>query len=166
MTKQFNPRIRTQFTREEIPSLYEIEKECFSPIFRWSKTEFASQLTKCNVWIMEDEFPNEPFEDERGVLLMGANHVVGFLVAKIDRGQAYILTVEVPEKYRGRGYGASLVKECERVYKARGFKTIRLEVYTENPAQLMYFKLGYRVNGFKKDYYEKGKSAVAMAKTL
>ncbi len=124
--------------------------------FRWSKTEFNSQLHKCDVWILEDQVHNP---DEKPI-------VVGFLVAKIDHGVGYILTVEVPEKYRGRGYGAKLVEACEKDYKRRGFKTIRLEVFTENPAQVLYFKLGYRVNGFRKNFYEEGKSAIHMVKTL
>lgn len=166
MPQQWNPRIRTLFKQEELPLLYEIEKECFSSSFRWNKTEFAAQLSKHNVWIIEDEFPDETFIDVHGVSRGGKTNIVGFLVAKIFRGVAYILTVEVPEKYRGRGYGAALVAACEKDYKRRGFKFIRLEVFTDNPAQVMYFKLGYRVNGFKQDFYEKGKSAIAMAKTL
>lgn len=145
--------IRTTVKPEEIPALYEIEKECFTRDFRWNKTEFTSQLIKCDVWVMDSVDKT-------------SSELAGFLVAKIDRGVGYILTVEVPNKHRGQGIGTLLVEACEKTYKRRGFKQVRLEVFTENPAQIMYFKLGYRVNGFKKDYYEKGKSAILMVKTL
>lgn len=141
--------IRTVVNQSDFVPLYAIEEACFTKDFRWGKTEFATELKKRDIWILEED---------------GA--LAGFLLAKIDRGMGYILTVEVPEKLRGKGYGAALVEACEKTYKQRGYSQVRLEVYTENPAQIMYFKLGYRVNNFKKDYYEKGKSAISMVKSL
>jgi ribosomal protein S18 acetylase RimI-like enzyme len=164
-----NPRIKNEFCQQEIPLLYEMEKECFKPPFRWSKTEFTSQLNRNNVWIIEDEFVENiitPRSFGSIQTTQRLNRIVGFLIAKVFRGKACILTVEVPENYRGRGYATRLITACEQYYEMRGIKTLRLEVYTENPAQLMYFKLGYRITGFEKDWYDKGKSAVIMTKTL
>lgn len=139
----------------EIPALFEIEKECFTPAFRWSKSQLAAELPRCNVWVAILEIPGPELKTE----------IVGFLFAKIERGP-YILTVEVPEQWRGQGIARRLVEACELSFHRRGYKQIRLEVFTDNPAQLMYFKLGYRVNGFRRDFYEEGKHALHMVKKL
>ena len=143
-------KIRKNFSQEEIPLLYEIEKTCFASLFRWSKSEFTHELNKNDVWVADDD----------------KGQIIGFLISKIERNQGYILTLEVKPEQRGQGVGAALVRRCEQAYYERGYKTIRLEVYTNNPAQMMYFKQGYRVHGFKKDYYALGHSAVSMSKNL
>lgn len=58
-------------------------------------------------------------------------------------------------KERGKGYGTRLIKECERLAKARGFKKIGLAA---NPdlnqyAEQLYEKLGYKHDG-KKSYVD------------
>ena len=142
-------------TEDSITRLYEIETACFTPTFRWSRKSFIEDIQKSDVWIADHSFS---FYD--------CPTNVGFLVSEISRGEGYILSVEVLEKYRGQGIAAMLMDACEEDYKRQGIKSIRLEVDTDNPAQCLYFKLGYRVRGFKKDYYKKGKHAIVMAKTL
>lgn len=145
--------IRDTFEDADLPVLYEIEKECFSKEFRWAepvfkKTMLAARRQK-HVWIA----------------FIGTK-IVGYLLAGEDNGKAHIETVNVARVHRGKGIATKLIHACERDMKRRGFKDVRLEVWTENPAQILYFQLGYRVNGFKRNYYRLHAHAVSMAKKL
>lgn len=59
------------------------------------------------------------------------------------------------ESERGKGYGTSLILECERLAKEKGFKKIGLAVNPtlNNPAKMFYEKLGYKHDG-KRTYVD------------
>src|SRR5208282_6724548 len=136
-----------------LPALYEIEKECFVEPFLWSRTTFDKSLLsaaqKKNVWVA----------DEGG-------KVMGFLLADKESGKGYIDTVDVSPKARGRGVATKLIGLYEAAAKKRGLVEIKLEVSVENPAQVLYFNLGYRVTAFRRHYYKLHYHALTMAKKL
>ena len=68
--------------------------------------------------------------------------------------------------HRRKGVASKLISGCEKAAKQRGCGEMRLEVHTENPAQVLYFQLGYRVCGFKRNYYGLRRHAVSMVKAL
>jgi ribosomal-protein-alanine N-acetyltransferase len=145
--------IRDTFEDADLPILYEIEKECFSKEFRWAepvfkRTMFAARKLK-HVW----------------VAYIGTK-IVGFLLAGEEAGKANIETVNIPKVHRRKGIASKLIHACERDMKRRGFKEIKLEVWTENPAQMLYFTLGYRVYGFRRNYYKPRNHAISMIKKL
>jgi ribosomal protein S18 acetylase RimI-like enzyme len=142
-------KIRTSFKSSEIPTLYAIEKRCFTKKFRWDKSDFVAALKKEDVWI--SEFNNE---------------VVGFLIAENTPEFGYVTTVNVDPSHRGKGYGAELMMVAEKHYAEIGKREMRLDVHPDNPAQILYFNLGYRVCGVKLDYYSDSSLAVRMVKTL
>jgi len=131
---------RNSLDAEELPALYEIEKGCFEAPFLWSQTTFNNSLLKAakknNVWVAE-EF-----------------------------GKGYIDTVDVSPKARGKGIATKLIGMYEAAAKKRGLAEIKLEVSIENPAQVLYFKLGYRVTAFRRHYYKLHYHALTMAKKL
>jgi ribosomal protein S18 acetylase RimI-like enzyme len=145
--------IRNQYDDGELPLLYEIEKECFSKEFRWSEPVFNKTLRaareKGHVWVA--------YIDGR---------LCGFLLAGEEDIKAHIETVNIPRVHRRKGIASKLIDRCERDMKARSFKEIKLEVYTENPAQILYFNLGYRVCGFRRNYYRLHHHAISMSKKL
>lgn len=145
--------IRNQYDDGELPLLYEIEKECFDKQFRWTERVFKKSLeyarTNGNVWV---------------AYISGK--LCGFLLAGEENGKAHIETVNIPRIHRRKGIASKLIAACERDMKKRGMKDIRLEVYVENPAQILYFNLGYRVSGFKRNYYRLHHHAVSMTKKL
>lgn len=53
------------------------------------------------------------------------------------------------ETERGKGYGTSLIRECEKMTKQKGFKKIGLAVNPtlNNQAKVFYEKLGYKHDG-------------------
>jgi ribosomal protein S18 acetylase RimI-like enzyme len=142
--------IRDSFEDGELPVLYHIETECFTKEFRWAENIFKRAMISARknkyIW----------------VAYMGSR-VAGYLLAG-ESGS--IETVNIAKIHRRKGIASKLIAACERDLKARGFKTIKLEVWTENPAQLLYFDLGYRVCGFKRNYYRLHAHAVSMTKKL
>jgi len=141
--------IRSIFTKKEIPLLYEIEKECFAPAFRWSKKIFIDQIKKQNIWIYEND-----------------EQIVGFLLAFLRKGKGYISSMEVLPAFQGQGYGKLLMEACHKYFKEQGCKEMSLDVNTKNPAQILYFKMGYRTAGFKRNFYKQGSHGLYMIKSL
>lgn len=144
---------RNSLDSEELPVLYEIERECFTKEFRWSRGVFDEALLsaaqKKNVWVADE----------------GGNPM-GFLLADKEFGKGYIDTVDVSPKARGKGVATKLITMYETAAKKRGLSEIKLEVHTENPAQLLYFKLGYRVTAFRRHYYKLHRHALTMTKKI
>jgi ribosomal protein S18 acetylase RimI-like enzyme len=68
--------------------------------------------------------------------------------------------------YRQQGFGKLLMDEAEASLQKVGVRKMRLEVQVDNPAQVLYFKLGYRVTGVKNNYYSNGTTGVSMVKPL
>lgn len=95
-----------------------------------------------------------------------SNRIVGFLIGEVEDGRGHVATVDVDPKYRGKGIGATLMNAAEEEYKKRGLNEMRLEVHVDNPAQVLYFKLGYRVIGVRQHYYSNGSNAITMAKKM
>lgn len=145
--------IRNTFKDSELPALYEIERECFAKEFRWSESVFKRTMLAARknnyVW----------------VAYIGAK-IVGFLLAGEENGKANIETVNIPRAQRRKGIASKLMAACETDMRRRGFKETKLEVWTENPAQILYFQLGYRVCGYKRNYYRLRTHAVSMSKKL
>jgi len=145
--------IRNAFLDAELPALYEIEKECFSKEFRWAEPIFQQEMLaarKLNlVW----------------TAYIGTR-IAGFLIAAVEGRKISIETANVARVHRRKGIASRLIDACERAVKQRGYKDMKLEVYTENPAQVLYFELGYRVSGYKRNYYGMKLNAVSMAKKL
>ncbi len=141
------------FNAEELPALYEIETECFTRGFQWGRRVFAEMLLsaskKNNVWVAE--------EDDK---------IVGFLLANERGSRGYIDTVNIPKVARRKGIASELIKFCEGEFQKRGLAEVVLEVHVQNPAQLLYFKLGYRVTAFRRHYYKLHCHALTMTKKL
>jgi ribosomal protein S18 acetylase RimI-like enzyme len=133
--------------------LYAIECECFEPEFRWTERVFRKALLdarkKGYVWVATI-----------------SGRIAGFLLAGKENGKASIETVNIPKVHRRKGVASKLIMACERGMDSRGFKEIKLEVWTENPAFIVYWNLGYRVNGFRRNYYRLHAHAISMSKKL
>lgn len=146
--------IRNTFEDRELPALYEIERDCFTKEFRWAEPVFKKEMVEARekhlVW----------------VATIGTR-IAGFLIAgEVTGGGINIETCNVSHVHRRKGIASKLILECEKAVKQRGCGEMRLEVHTENPAQVLYFQLGYRVCGFKRNYYGSKKHAISMLKTV
>jgi ribosomal-protein-alanine acetyltransferase len=146
--------IRNTFETGEIPSLYEIEKECFTEEFRWTEQGFREEVmiahAKNNIWIVEQD-----------------GRIVGFLLTNENKNRGHIATVNISKEYRRRGLAFKLITSCEGELKKRGFKEIMLEVSVENaPAIILYLAMGYKITGWKRHYYRMYSHALEMSKKL
>jgi ribosomal protein S18 acetylase RimI-like enzyme len=145
--------IRNSFEDRELASLYEIETECFPPEFRWAEPVFKQEVLAARqqrlVW----------------VAYIGSK-IAGFLVAGQEGNKLSMETCNVSRFHRRKGIASKLIAAYEKAAKQRGVKEVKLEVFTENPAQILYFELGYRVSGFKRNYYGLKRHAVSMSKKL
>ena len=143
--------IRNSFEDGELADLYEIECECFSKEFRWAEPVFKKEMLAARgknlVW----------------VAYIG-KRIAGFLIAGEVAGDITVETCNVARVHRRKGIASRLMLASESAAKHRGYEQMRLEVYTENPAQILYFQLGYRVCGFKRNYYGLKKHAISMLK--
>ena len=145
--------VRTGAEPGELPALYQIEIECFSKPFRWSEKAFRRAVEAAvpagNLWVADED-----------------GRVLGYLLATESGAEARIETVNVAATARRRGIASRLVAACEKSFRRRGYKRVGLEVHTDNPAYLLYWSLGYRPSGFKRNYYSLGAHALTMTKPL
>jgi ribosomal-protein-alanine N-acetyltransferase len=137
------------YTSDDIDRLYELEKVSFSRVFRWLKCDFVAALKDCDTI--------------QGVY---NNRIAGYVLGEVESDAGHIVSLTVDPAYRRMGFGSKLMEAAEVFYKKKGMKKIRLEVHLDNPAQILYFNLGYRVNGFKPKYYANGSPAIVMVKPL
>jgi ribosomal-protein-alanine N-acetyltransferase len=141
------------FKPEYVNRIHELENACFSRAYRWNKHDLIAALedTASNVWV--------------GVY---DNQIVGYVLVELeDSGTTgHVVSLCVDPAYRQQGFGKLLMDEVETFLQKEGVKKVRLEVQVDNPAQVLYFKLGYRVTGIKHRYYSNGTSAISMVKVF
>ena len=95
-------------------------------------------------------------------------NIVGFIVGKVKNKTSYIHNVAVDKEFRNIGIASALVSEFERYYGATQKSEVKkfwLQVNHKNPAQKLYFDLGYRVGFVDENYYGKGEHAICMYKS-
>lgn len=143
-------KITKGFMPEDIEPLHQLEKRCFKEAFRWRKEDLIEALETTDIWIGVYE-----------------GKIVGCVLVELEKeSTGHIVSLCVDPAYQKQGFGRLLMEEVESSLQTAGIKTIRLEVQVDNPAQVLYFKLGYRVTGVKPRYYSNGTMGVSMAKTL
>lgn len=88
------------------------------------------------------------------------------LISDIEEDSPYIWSVTTRATHRGRGYAGRLIREFEKHYKAAGHTKSWLHCRVDNPAQKLYFDLGYRVASFEPNIYAPGEHGMSMHKRL
>lgn len=117
--------------------LYGIERVCFDKSVRETLAWFKAELSDPNTstWVAYDGYP------------------VGFLMAWMHRGVPHVGTIDVLPPWRGCGIAKRLLELTVEYYREKGFKKIALQVHPDNPAQCLYFKLGWRVIRVRNTWY-------------
>ena len=123
----------------DIPSVVEIEKQCFS--LPWSEKSFEDSLTREDTIFLVCE--------------MEHSHIAGYMGLYISFEEANVTNVAVSPACRKKGCGEALVIEAKAEAKAAGAESIFLEVRTSNePAISLYKKQGFEELGIRKKFYE------------
>lgn len=90
---------------------------------------------------------------------------VGFIIGTIKHGMPYIYNVAVLSESQGKGIGKSLIATFEtHFYNPKASYVAWLQVNTNNPAQKLYFDLGYRVDSVDDNFYGNEQHAICMVK--
>ena len=91
---------------------------------------------------------------EKGGMLVGYITLIFGRFRKF-RGNAYIASVSVSERYRGKGVGTRLLAKAEEYARKRGARRLELEVFSKNKgAYELYERLGWEVEGRKRKAVE------------
>ena len=130
-------------TRELVPAVAAIEKECFST--PWSEAMLAEELDNlCASYLVA-------VTDE-------TQEVLGYAGLQVAADEGYITNVAVREQYRGQGVASELLAVFLRFAKANHLAFLTLEVRASNtPAIQLYMKHGFAQVGRRKNYYDSPK---------
>lgn len=95
--------------------------------------------------------------------------LLGYSLLLFRRGSAIarLYSIAVAGAARGQGVGRRLLRDAQRLARARGADRLRLEVRADNAAAIrLYEDLGYRPFGRYPDYYDDGMAALRMERRL
>ena len=128
-----------EMTEDDIKSIAELEKECFSE--PWSETSLRDELTN---------------ETARFYVLRDGNNLLGYIGANNICNEVYITNVAVNSECRGKGYGKILVNHLIKQSEAERAFFITLEVRKSNENAIkLYEKCGFKLIGERKNFYSK-----------
>jgi [ribosomal protein S18]-alanine N-acetyltransferase len=128
-----------------------------------------------------DSFFEERLKESPETFLVaedGGGKVVGYIMCRIEYGfsntrryglarKGHIVSVAVLENHRKAGLGRALVEESIAGMKQRGCSETYLEVRTSNePALILYEKLGFRTIATHRGYYRDGEDAYLMSRQM
>jgi ribosomal-protein-alanine N-acetyltransferase len=91
----------------------------------------------------------------------------GFILSRLARGEAEILSVAVAAARQGKGLGRALLDLHLRRLAGLGASTVFLEVDEDNaPARRLYARAGFREVGRRPGYYSQGRNRATTALVL
>ncbi len=128
-----------RLTYQHLEGVAQLEKLCFSQ--PWSQNSLEL-LTKEGIGM--------------GVVCSSDGQVCAYggMMVAVDEGQ--ITNIATHPDYRRRGYGRAVVEALIKFAKNNGLDSISLEVRESNRAAIeLYTKLGFKVEGKRKDFYTK-----------
>jgi ribosomal-protein-alanine N-acetyltransferase len=103
--------------------------------------------------------------DRRSLFLVAetAGVQVGYIIARIDRWGAEIVSLAVHPSSRNRGIGRSLLTAAVRRMLRRNARSIRLMVHVNNSSAASFYRSqGFRSVARVPDYYEDGATGIRM----
>lgn len=138
-------------SKVHISQLAEIEQLCFSD--PWSPNAFEYELTNpLSVWLVA----------------LDGELVVGYVGSQTVLDESDIMNVATRPEYRRNGISTHLITALISVLKEKKVRSLSLEVRKSNePAILLYTKLGFLQVGLRPNYYRHPKEdAIIMRKEL
>ncbi|MFK3971043.1 GNAT family N-acetyltransferase [Pseudomonas sp. NPDC087358] len=116
---------------------------------------FARELTRVNMrcyytrygLIWQPEAFDAQWPVRESYLVRKGGLSIGFLGFTVEQNYLYLRDVQLVEAYRGEGVGGWVMAYLSQMARDRGYSSIRLKVFKNNPATGLYRKLGYRQVG-------------------
>ena len=128
-------------TESDIGQIVKIEEDSFSE--PWSEKAFTDMLKSEDAIYMTGKINDE---------------VIAYMGACIVCDEAYINQVAVKREFRGENIGTALMLNFLKFLRAKSVKAVTLEVRVSNQAAIrMYEKCGFKVEGVRRDFYDKPK---------
>ena len=111
-----------------------------------------------------DILKSELLSDSSKYIIAKLNdNIVGFAGLKLILDEAEIMNIVVKKSCRNRGIGSLLMQKLFSICNNLDVSTINLEVNECNVSAInLYKKFGFKVVGFRKNYYDNGNGAVLM----
>ena len=133
--------IIVSMTADHVEQVAALEKVCFAD--PWSEKSVASELTNpLALWLVA-------LEGER---------VVGYIGSQTVLDESDMMNVAVHPDFRRRGIAEALVMALWDRLKDKGSCKLTLEVRLSNePAKILYEKLGFAQAGCRRNYYRNPK---------
>jgi len=129
---------------KDLERLWGIEKECFKEE-AFTKQQLSQLLNDYNTVSLVARKQDEI-----------AGFVIGMIYFERKALHGHILTIDICNVYRRKGFGRLLMNEIEMIFKLKGVKASYLEVREDNaPAIGLYLNLGYKIIGKLDNYYGK-----------
>ncbi|MBE6982682.1 MAG: ribosomal-protein-alanine N-acetyltransferase [Ruminococcaceae bacterium] len=124
-----------------IPAVARLERDNFS--MPWSENVLQMELNNpLSLWLVA----------------IDDGQVIGYVGSQIVPDEADMMNLAVCDAYRRQGVGHGLVCALLSALKARGVRSLTLEVRVSNaPACALYESLGFMVVGRRPSYYQKPK---------
>lgn len=137
---------------KHLDQVFEIEKTCF--VTPWTYNSLKKELAENDLAVY--------------LVALNGNEVVGYAGMWHVVNEGHITNIAVKEEYRRKGIGTMIMDRFIEYAYHRDMLGITLEVRISNTgAQRMYSKLGFKPEGFRKNYYSDTKEdAVIMWKYL
>ena len=124
-------------TRDDIPALVELEKQCFSK--PWTYEGFAAELENSAAHFLTAK--------------LGGN-IVGYIGFQAVLDEGYVDNVAVSPECRRQGIAKALLTEAIEESKRMGLAFLSLEVRQSNaPAIALYKSFGFETVGVRKRFY-------------
>lgn len=138
-----------KYTDEDFKQIFIIDQLSHE----WPTPELLlmSQAEKGQTWVAEDN-----------------GTIVGFLIGKIKHELPYIYDVAVMYTHRKQGIATKLFEVFEKTFgefQKPENSLFWLQVEANNPAQKLYFDLGYRVTLVDENMYGNGRHGLCMYKS-
>jgi len=124
----------------ELPIVDRIMRAAFDARFgeAWTTSQCMGILSMPGVWL---------------TLAWDRESPLGFALSREGAGEAELLLLATLPSHRGRGVGGALLRSVLADARARGAKTLHLEVRSGNEAVRLYRTAGFVKVGERKNYY-------------
>ena len=118
----------------------------------WSSNILKKELESDNSFLFVAKYDDE---------------IVGFASIWCVLEEAHLTNIVIKRAYRKRGFATEFLSYLFEFCKNSGMNTLTLEVNSHNqPAFLLYKKLGFTVVGKRPNYYSNNQDAILMTKNL
>lgn len=135
------------------------------------KFEVASEKDASEIYLIDSDYEYECYsldsikdslkaENNLNLIARINNDAVGYISFSSVLDEAELLKIVIKKNYRRKGIGKLLLKEAIQYLKARGLKTVFLEVRKSNCAAIvLYENMGFEKINERQNYYGIGEDA-------